>query len=176
MDKNSADLLRRHGVQVTAQRLAVLAAVSAHPHGTADDVARAVRADIGVISRQSVYDALGILADRGLIRRIQPAGSPARYEDRAGDNHHHLVCRVCGRMVDVDCAVGAAPCLTPAEDAGYEVDEAEVVYWGRCPSCLARSPAHPGSHENTVPVSRGPGTSVDGDTERPAAHDRTDHG
>lgn len=176
MDKNSGDLLRRHGVQVTAQRLAVLAAVSARPHATADDVARAVRADIGVISRQSVYDALGILADRGLIRRIQPAGSPARYEDRTGDNHHHLVCRVCGRMVDVDCAVGAAPCLTPAENAGYEVDEAEVVYWGRCPSCLARSSTHRDSIENAVAVSRGPDTRTDGDTERPAAHDRTDHG
>ena len=134
----AADLLRRHGVQVTAQRLAVLAAVSRRSHGTADDVAKAVRAEIGVISRQAVYDALAILADKGLIRRIQPAGSPARFEDRAGDNHHHLICRMCGRMVDVDCAVGAAPCLTPANALGYEVDEAEVVYWGRCPECLAR--------------------------------------
>src|SRR5512137_1101212 len=112
MDRASADLLRRHGVQVTAQRLAVLAAVSRRPHGTADDVARTVRAEIGVISRQAVYDALALLVDRGLIRRIQPPGSPARYEGRTGDNHHHLICRACGRMVDVDCAVGAAPCLT----------------------------------------------------------------
>jgi len=118
MHDASADLLRRHGVQVTAQRLAVLEAVSHHPHGTADDIAGIVRAEIGVISRQAVYDALGVLADKGLIRRIQPAGSPARYEDRTSDNHHHLICRGCGRMVDVDCAVGAAPCLTPADDSG----------------------------------------------------------
>ncbi len=134
-----AELLRRHGVQVTAQRLAVLAAVSSRPHGTADDVVRAVRSEIGVISRQAVYNALGVLADKGLIRRIQPAGSPARYEDRVGDNHHHLICRTCGRMVDVDCAVGAAPCLTAAADSGYEIDEAEVIFWGCCPECLAQS-------------------------------------
>jgi Fur family ferric uptake transcriptional regulator len=140
MNNERAGLLRRHGLQVTAQRLAVLAAVSRGPHGTADDVATAVRAEIGVISRQAVYDALAVLADRGLIRRIQPAGSPARYEDRTGDNHHHLICRTCGRTVDVDCAVGAAPCLTPADVSGYEVDEAEVIYWGRCPECRARPP------------------------------------
>ena len=136
---DAADLLRRHGIQVTAQRLAVLAAVSDRPHGTADDIAKVVRAEIGVISRQAVYDALGVLADKGLIRRIQPARSPARYEDRVGDNHHHLICRTCGRMVDVDCAVGAAPCLTAATDSGYEIDEAEVIYWGRCPECLAQT-------------------------------------
>lgn len=130
-----ADLLRQHGVQVTAQRLAVLRAVSDRPHGTADDVAEAVRAEIGAISRQGVYDALGILVDNGFLRRIQPAGSPARYEQRVGDNHHHLVCRSCGRTVDVDCAIGTAPCLDPADDHGYEIDEAEVIYWGRCPTC-----------------------------------------
>ncbi len=151
MDEDAADLLRRHGLQVTAQRLAVLAAVSGRPHATADDVAKVVRAEIGVISRQAVYDALGILADKGLIRRIQPAGSPARYEDRTADNHHHLICRTCGRMADVDCAVGAAPCLTPADDAGYEIDEAEVIYWGRCPECLARTPARLGIEEGTAP-------------------------
>ena len=140
MPTDSTDLLRRHGIQVTAQRLAVLAAVSSRPHGTADDIAQVVRAEIGVISRQAVYDALGVLVDTGLIRRIQPAGSPARYEDRVGDNHHHLICRACGRMVDVDCAVGAAPCLTAADASGYEIDEAEVIYWGRCPECLARTP------------------------------------
>ena len=129
-------MLRRHGLQVTAQRLAVLTAVPRCPHGTADEIATAVRAEIGVISRQAVYDSLAALTDKGLIRRIQPAGSPARFEDRVGDNHHHLICRACGRTVDVDCAVGAAPCLTPANAAGYEVDEAEVVYWGRCPDCL----------------------------------------
>jgi Fe2+ or Zn2+ uptake regulation protein len=131
----SADLLRQHGVQVTAQRLAVLRAVASHPHGTADDVAEQVRVEIGAISRQAVYDALGVLVDKGLLRRIQPAGSPARYERRVGDNHHHLVCRACGRTVDVDCAVGTTPCLEAADDAGFVVDEAEVIYWGRCPTC-----------------------------------------
>jgi Fur family ferric uptake transcriptional regulator len=145
-----ADRLRRHGVQVTAQRLAVLAAVSQRPHGTADDIANLVRAEIGVISRQAVYDALNVLAEKGLLRRIQPSGSAARYEARVGDNHHHLVCRVCGRMVDVDCAVGAAPCLAPADDSGYEVDEAEVVYWGRCPGCLADGPARSQTERETV--------------------------
>jgi Fur family transcriptional regulator, stress-responsive regulator len=132
-----ADLLRERGIQVTAQRLAVLRAVSGQPHITADGVAEAVRAEIGAISLQSVYDALGILVSERLIRRIQPAGSPARYEDRVGDNHHHLICRVCGRVVDIDCAVGSAPCLTASDDMGYEIDEAEVAYWGRCPECVA---------------------------------------
>ena len=130
-----ADLLRRHGLQVTAQRLAVLRAVLGRPHGTADDVAEVVRADIGAISRQAVYDALGVLVEKGLLRRIQPAGSSARYEHRVGDNHHHLVCRSCGRVVDVDCAVGDTPCLTAAEDFGFTIDEAEVIYWGYCPGC-----------------------------------------
>jgi Fe2+ or Zn2+ uptake regulation protein len=135
---DGAALLRRHGVQVTAQRLAVLRAVSDRPHSTADDVDKVVRAEIGAISRQAVYDALGTLTDKGVLRRMQPAGSPARYEDRVGDNHHHLVCRTCGRMVDVDCAVGETPCLTAADDSDYEIDEAEVIYWGRCPECIAR--------------------------------------
>jgi Fur family transcriptional regulator, stress-responsive regulator len=130
-------LLRRHGLQVTAQRLAVLRAVSARSHSTADDIDKVVRAELGAISRQAVYDALGALTDKGLLRRIQPAGSPARYESRVGDNHHHLICRSCGRMVDVDCAVGDTPCLTAADDSGYEIDEAEVIYWGRCPDCAA---------------------------------------
>ncbi len=132
-----ADLLRQHGLQVTAQRIAVIRAVSACPHGTVEDVAEAVHNEIGAISRQAVYDSLGMLAEKGLIRRIQPAGSPARYEDRVGDNHHHLICRSCNRMVDVDCAVGYTPCLTAADDSGYEIDEAEVIYWGRCPECFA---------------------------------------
>jgi Fur family ferric uptake transcriptional regulator len=140
MSNNPAELLRHHGLQVTAQRLAVLRAVSARPHGTADDVAEVVRAEIGAISRQTVYDALGVLADKGLIRRIHPAGSSARYEDRVGDNHHHLICRTCGRMVDVDCAIGDTPCLTAADESGYEIEEAEVIYWGRCPDCLERAP------------------------------------
>ena len=134
-----ADLLRRHGVQVTAQRLAVLRAVSSRPHSTADDIEGIVRSEIGAISRQAVYDALGTLTDKGLIRRIQPARSPARYEDRVDDNHHHLVCRGCGRTVDVDCAVGTRPCLEVADDHGFTVDEAEVVYWGHCPSCRPTS-------------------------------------
>jgi Fur family transcriptional regulator, stress-responsive regulator len=136
-------LLRENGLQVTAQRLALLRAVSARPHATADELADDVRTEIGSISRQAVYDALGVLADRNLIRRIQPARSPARYEDRVGDNHHHLVCRTCGRTVDVDCAVGATPCLTAADASGYEIDEAEVVYWGRCPECVATPTAAP---------------------------------
>lgn len=130
-----ADLLRRHGVQVTAQRLAVLRAVSARPHGTADDIEEVVRSEIGAISRQAVYDALGTLADKGLIRRIQPARSPARYEDRVDDNHHHLVCRSCGHTVDVDCAVGSSPCLEATDDHGFTIDEAEIIYWGYCPGC-----------------------------------------
>lgn len=136
-----AVLLREHGIQVTAQRLAVLRAVGAEPHTTADRVAEVVRAQIGAISLQSVYDALGILVTEGLIRRIQPAGSAARYEDRVGDNHHHLICRLCGRVVDVDCAAGAAPCLAAADDQGYQIEEAEIAYWGRCPDCLATAPA-----------------------------------
>jgi len=174
MSEDSADLLRLHGLQVTAQRLAVMAAVSDRPHCTADHVATAVRADIGAISRQAVYDALGVLADKGLIRRIQPAGSPARYEGRTGDNHHHLICRTCGRMVDVDCAVGAAPCLTPADASGYEIDEAEVIYWGRCPECLAQTPVRSGTEQETVAVPRLPNTSDDRDTDRAPAHDPTD--
>jgi Fur family ferric uptake transcriptional regulator len=136
-----ADRLRDRGIQVTAQRLAVLRAVAEQPHTTADAVAERVRTEIGAISLQSVYDALGLLVAEGLIRRIQPAGSAARFEDRTGDNHHHLICRICGRVVDVDCAVGFAPCLTPANDRGYEIDEAEVAYWGRCPDCVARARA-----------------------------------
>jgi Fur family ferric uptake transcriptional regulator len=135
--ETSEALLRRHGLNVTAQRLAVLRAVTGQPHSTADDIDKAVRAEIGAISRQAVYDALGVLTDKGLLRRIQPAGSPARYEDRVGDNHHHLICRTCSRMVDVDCAVDYTPCLTASDDSGYEIDEAEVIYWGRCPECVA---------------------------------------
>jgi Fur family ferric uptake transcriptional regulator len=138
-----AELLRQHGIQVTAQRLAVLRAVAGQPHITADGVAEVVRAEIGAISRQSVYDALGLLAEKGLLRRIQPVGSPARFENRVGDNHHHLICRICGRVVDVDCAVGSAPCLTAADGQGFEIDEAEVAYWGRCPDCLAQAGTHP---------------------------------
>ncbi len=139
MSKDPATLLREHGVQVTAQRLAILRAVSGRPHGTADAIAEDVRADIGAISRQAVYDALGMLTEKGLIQRIQPAGAPALYEDRVDDNHHHLVCRTCGKTVDVDCAVGETPCLTADADSGFQIDEAEVIYWGTCPECLAET-------------------------------------
>jgi Fur family transcriptional regulator, stress-responsive regulator len=137
-NKEAADqttLLRSHGVQVTAQRLAVLRAVSAQPHATTEEIEDLVRGEIGAVSRQAVYDALGVLTDKELIRRIQPARSAARYEDRVADNHHHLVCRRCGVTVDVDCAVGTRPCLEAADDHGFDIDEAEVIYWGTCPSC-----------------------------------------
>jgi Fe2+ or Zn2+ uptake regulation protein len=135
VDADQAALLRQHGLQVTAQRLAVMRAVAERPHSTAAEIDAWVRAEIGAVSLQAVYDALGMLAEKGLIRRIQPAGSAARYEGRVGDNHHHLICRSCNRMVDIDCAVGDAPCLTVVDDLGYEIDEAEVIYWGRCPEC-----------------------------------------
>lgn len=137
-----AAVLRQHGLQVTAQRLAVLRAVAIRPHGTADDIEEVVRAEIGAISRQAVYDALGTLTENGLIRRIQPARSAARYEDRVDDNHHHLVCRSCGRTVDVDCAVGSRPCLDAADDHGFTIDEAEVIYWGYCPTCQTAAAAN----------------------------------
>jgi Fe2+ or Zn2+ uptake regulation protein len=130
-----ADLLRQSGLSVTAQRLAVLRAVSGRPHGTADAIAEDVRKELGTISRQAVYNVLAVMSEKEIIRRIQPAGSPARYEDRVGDNHHHLICRSCGITVDVDCAVGETPCLTAANDLGFEIDEAEVIYWGNCPDC-----------------------------------------
>jgi Fur family ferric uptake transcriptional regulator len=139
MSTDLASLLRQHGLKVTAQRLAVLGAVSSRPHCTAEEVAESVRREIGTISRQAVYDALGVLVDNGLLRRIEPAGSPALYERRVGDNHHHLICRTCGKAVDVDCIVGDAPCLTPVDRAGYQIDEAEVIFWGRCPECVAAS-------------------------------------
>ena len=133
-----AELLRERKVPVTAQRLAVMRAVSSVPHSTADVIAEDVRVHIGAISRQAVYNVLGVLADKGLIRRIQPAGSPALYEDRVGDNHHHIICRACGSVADVDCAIGDTPCLTASNNSGYLIDEAEVIFWGTCPQCLAR--------------------------------------
>lgn len=145
----AADLLREHGLPVTAQRVAVLGAVSARPHATADAIAEVVRAQIGTISRQAVYDALGVLVEKGIIRRIQPSRSPALYEARVGDNHHHLVCRSCGKTADVDCAVGHAPCLTATTDHGFLIDEAEVVYWGICPDCLS---AHQTDFTKTEPT------------------------
>lgn len=139
MDHEPAELLRRHGLHVTAQRLAVMRAVSTRPHATADAVAELAVAEIGSISRQAVYDALAVLVEKGILRRIEPSGSAARFEARVSDNHHHLICRSCGKVVDVDCAVGSAPCLTPSEAMGYEIDEAEVIYWGHCPDCRGRT-------------------------------------
>ena len=130
-------LLRHAGLRVTSPRLAVLAVVGSSPHIAAEDVATQVRERLGAVSTQTVYDALRVCTAAGLMRRIEPAGSPARYERRTGDNHHHLVCRRCGRIEDVDCAVGHAPCLTPYADHGFQIDEAEVNYWGICPECRA---------------------------------------
>jgi Fur family ferric uptake transcriptional regulator len=134
--------LRGAALRVTRPRLAVLSAVHAHPHADTDSIIQAVRVQAvreghGEVSHQAVYDVLRALTDAGLVRRIQPMGSVARYEARVGDNHHHVVCRSCGAVADVDCAVGEAPCVTAADDAGYAIDEAEVLYWGRCPACRA---------------------------------------
>jgi Fe2+ or Zn2+ uptake regulation protein len=130
-------MLRGVSLRVTRPRLAVLEAVHARPHADTDSVIAAVRAALGEVSHQAVYDVLRALTAAGLVRRIQPSGSVARYEARVGDNHHHLVCRSCGAIVDVDCAVGHAPCLTASDEAGFEIDEAEVIWWGRCPACAA---------------------------------------
>ena len=140
MTATSIDRLRSAGLRVTAPRLAVLDALADHPHGDVDVIARAVRTRLGAVSTQAVYDILRALTGARLARRIEPAGGPARYETRVGDNHHHVVCRRCGATTDVDCAVGAAPCLEPSTDEGFLIDEAEVTFWGYCPTC---QPAHP---------------------------------
>ncbi len=143
---DAADLeraLRTAGLRVTQPRLAVLDAVRAEPHLDTKALIRATRDRLGAVSHQAVYDVLRALVDTGLVRRIQPEGSDARYEARVGDNHHHLVCRDCGAIADVDCTTGAAPCLTPSADAGFVIDEAEVLFWGRCPSCAAGRPPAP---------------------------------
>ena len=137
MSRGAEQQLREHGLHVTAQRLAVAQAVSANPHATTDQLVAAARTQLGSISRQAVYDTLDVFVEKNLVRRIQPAGSAARYEDRVGDNHHHLICRGCSLVFDIDCAVGETPCLTADDDHGFEIDEAEVVYWGRCPDCRA---------------------------------------
>jgi Fur family ferric uptake transcriptional regulator len=137
----SRQLLREHGLNVTSQRLAVLESLGHAPHSTADEIYTDAQASLGAISRQAVYDALATFTDKGILRRIQTAGSPARYETRSGDDHHHLFCRSCQRLVDVDCAVGDAGCLPATEHPGYEIDGAEVVYSGRCAACVARAPA-----------------------------------
>ena len=138
-------LLREAALRVTGPRVAVLRAVHDHPHADTDSISGAVREDLGVVvSLQAVYDVLRALTEAGLVRRIQPAGSVARYEARVGDNHHHVVCRWCGAIADVDCAVGYTPCLTAADDGGYQIGEAEVIYWGRCPGCAAAASAASG--------------------------------
>jgi Fe2+ or Zn2+ uptake regulation protein len=129
------DMLRRAALRVTRPRLAVLAAVHDHPHAETDSIIGVVRTELGDVSTQAVYDVLRALTDAGLVRRIEPAGSVARYESRVADNHHHVVCRSCGAVADVDCAVGHTPCLTASDDHGYSIDEAEVTYWGLCPTC-----------------------------------------
>lgn len=133
------DLLRRAGLRVTAPRLAVLAELEAAPHADADTIRARVRERLGSVSTQAIYDVLHALTEAGILRRIEPAGSPGRYEVARGDNHHHLVCRGCGQVVDVPCAVGAAPCLHASADHGFVIDAAEVIYWGCCPSCLSTS-------------------------------------
>ncbi|MET7770098.1 Fur family transcriptional regulator [Nocardia sp. NPDC005366] len=130
-----AEQLRAAALRVTRPRIAVLDAVHAHPHADTDTIFGAVRADLTGVSRQAVYDVLHALTAAGLVRRIQPSGSSARYEARVADNHHHLICRSCGLIVDVDCAVGETPCLNAADDNGFQLDEAEVIYWGLCPDC-----------------------------------------
>jgi Fe2+ or Zn2+ uptake regulation protein len=134
-------MLRGASLRLTGPRVAVLRAVHDHPHADTDAVIGVVRDHLGVVSHQAVYDVLRALTAAGLVRRIQPAGSVARYEARVGDNHHHVVCRSCGAIGDVDCAVGYTPCLTASDDAGYEIGEAEVIYWGRCPECAAATSA-----------------------------------
>ncbi len=141
-ESGHAEQLRAVGLRVTRPRLTVLDEVARHPHSTAEDIAALVRQRIGRVSTQTVYDVLHAGVAAGLLRRIEPADSPARYEDRMGDNHHHVVCRRCGRVEDVDCVVGAAPCLSPSDVQGFEIDEAEVVFWGLCPDCRA-----PQTHE-----------------------------
>ncbi len=133
-------MLRGASVRVTRPRVAVLAAVHLHPHADTTAIIGRVREDLGEVSQQAVYDVLGVLTAAGLVRRIHPPGSVARYESRVGDNHHHLVCRSCGVIADVDCAVGTAPCLTPSDHYGYAIDEAEVIYWGMCAGCSTARP------------------------------------
>ncbi|MFY9807369.1 MAG: Fur family transcriptional regulator [Pseudonocardiaceae bacterium] len=132
-------MLRGVALRVTRPRVAVLSAVHDHPHADTDSIIGVVREHLGEVSHQAVYDVLRALTAAGLVRRFQPTGSVTRYEARVGDNHHHVVCRSCGAIADVDCAVGYIPCLTAADDSGYEIDEAEVIYWGRCPECVAAS-------------------------------------
>jgi Fur family ferric uptake transcriptional regulator len=132
------EMLRAVSLRVTRPRVAVLGAVISTPHADADAVIGTVRAELGSVSKQAVYDVLGALVESGLVRRIEPSGSPARFETRVGDNHHHVVCRTCGDIADVDCALGEAPCLHASNNHGFSIDEAEVIYWGSCPDCIAK--------------------------------------
>ncbi len=139
-------------MRVTAPRLAVLEVLAEHPHSTADVVARGVREQLGAVSTQTVYDVLRSCTENGLLRSIEPAGSAVRYETRTADNHHHLVCRTCGEIVDIDCVVGQAPCLVPDDDHGYTIDEAEVTFWGQCPRCrAAASNSNPSNVKPSTP-------------------------
>lgn len=135
----SEQMLRGAGLRVTRPRIAVLDAVHELPHADTESLIGAVRRRLPDVSHQAVYDSLSALTEAGLVRRIQPSGSVARYESRINDNHHHVVCRTCGAIADVDCAVGHAPCLTASDDSGFRIDEAEVIYWGQCPSCSTSS-------------------------------------
>jgi len=165
-------MLRQAGLRVTRPRLAVLAAVHDHPHADTDSIFGVVRQSLGEVSQQAVYDVLRALSAAGLVRRFEPMGSVARYEARVGDHHHHFVCRSCGVIADVDRAVGDVTCLTPAVDSGYQIDEAEVVFWGRCARCVAAAPAVP----NTA-AGHGHTTHVTGGMDKhPSGRDREDYG
>jgi Fur family ferric uptake transcriptional regulator len=152
-DASVRERLHQAGLRVTGPRQAVLEWLASHPHATADEIGRGVRANTRPVSRQAVYDVLAVCADAGLVRWFEPAGHPARYERNTGDNHHHLVCRGCGRIDDVEGAIGAQPCLAVGEDRGYELDVAEVVFWGVCPDCSSAAvpggdaASHPSDHE-----------------------------
>lgn len=157
MSSESEATLRAAGLRVTRPRLAVLSALQNHPHSDTDSIIRVVREHLGAVSHQAIYDVLRTLTAAGLVRRIQPSGSVARYERQKGDNHHHIVCRSCGSIADVGCALGTAPCLTAPEDHGYEIDEAEVIYWGVCPDCLLQTvDRRPLTADTRAPVTEPP--------------------
>jgi Fur family transcriptional regulator, stress-responsive regulator len=158
-----AALLRGADLRVTRPRLAVLSAVYDHPHSDVEGIAAAARSELGTVSTQAVYDVLAALTRAGLLRRIEPAGSPARFEARVGDNHHHVVCRSCGSIADVDCAVGSAPCLDAGAGHGFTIDEAEVTYWGTCPECRSKGHQRAARGQTTEPPSI-PATPTTGDT------------
>lgn len=140
----ATEALREVGLRVTAPRIAVLECLGQRPHSSADALRQPVNEQLGAVSNQAIYDVLNALTEAGLVRRIEPAGHPALFETRTADNHHHLVCRDCGSIADVDCAAGKRPCLDAIDDHGFAIDEAEVIYWGRCPSCLS-------NHEQPTP-------------------------